>query len=448
MNLENRRLFLKRCSKSAVGMWSGAMVVAQGRKAVSANDKVILGAIGLGGRGQSLIRGFARRDDVQVATLCDPNLGRPKQLFNMLKDDHNPKLQLIQDFRRVIEDKDIDAVVVATPDHWHALPTVFACQAGKDVYVEKPASHNIWEGRKMVEAARKYKRVVQVGTQSRSAPYSHKAREYIQSGKLGKIHFCKIYNLKPGSPYKESPTSDIPKDVNWDLWLGPAKMRDFRPSILSGWLYYWDYCNGDFGNDSIHQIDLARMLIGKDYAKSVHCTGGNLAFDDDRDVPDTQTATFEYDDMIVNFELTQWTNYMAKTPMAMRDKDEFPYWLQNATRIEIYGTKGLMIVGRHGGGWQVFTNDGKVMAQEHGRFPEDPHKANFINCIRSRELPYADIEEGHLSAVMVHMGNIAYRTGKRKLDFDSKTESFIGDDLANSLLKREYRKPYVIPEVV
>ncbi|MGC9329607.1 MAG: Gfo/Idh/MocA family oxidoreductase, partial [Candidatus Hinthialibacter sp.] len=215
-----------------------------------------------------------------------------------------------------------------------------------------------------------------------------------------------------------------------------------------GWLHYWDYCNGDFGNDSIHQIDLARMLIGKDYAKSAHCTGGNLAFDDDREVPDTQAATFKFDDMVVTFDLTQWASYMAKIPMAVRQSDQFPYWLQNATRIELYGMKGLMIVGRHGGGWQVFTNDGEVVAQEHGRFPDSVHQENFIQCIRSRERPNADIEDGHLSAILFHMGNISYRLGERKLLFDSKAERFIGDDDANRLLKRDYRAPYLIPDEV
>ncbi|MBN2325713.1 MAG: Gfo/Idh/MocA family oxidoreductase [Candidatus Omnitrophica bacterium] len=449
MKQENRREFIRKNGKRTAGLWAGALVLAKGKKAVSANDKVILGAIGLGGRGQSLVRGFALRKDVQFAGLCDPDLRRPKQLFEMLKSEHNPDLTLTDDYRRIIDNKEIDAVVVATPDHWHAIPTITACQAGKDVYVEKPASHNIWEGRKMLQAARKYNRVVQVGMQTRSAPYAQKALEYIRSGQLGPIHYCKIFNMKSGSPYKEGAVGPIPKEMNWDLWLGPASMREYRDGIArGGWLYYWDYCGGDFGNDSIHQIDLARMLIGKDYAKSVHCTGGNLAFNDDREVPDTQAATFKFDDMVVTFDLTQWAPYMAKIPMAMRESDQFPYWPQSATRVELYGEKGLMIVGRHGGGWQVFTNDGKVTAQEYGRFPDDIHKENFIQCIRSRERPNADIEEGHRSAILFHMGNISYRIGERKLLFDPNAERFIGDDDANRLLKRDYREPYVIPDNV
>lgn len=449
MDHPNRREFFSNMGKRAVGLWAGALAIAQGRRAVSANEKVVLGAIGLGGRGQALAKGFAQREDVQFATLCDPDLRRPKQLFEMFKDEHNPDIALTDDYRRIIDNQSIDAVVVATPDHWHAIPTIEACQAGKDVYVEKPCSHNIWEGRKMIEAARKYRRVVQVGTQTRSGAYVHKAVEYIRSGKLGRIHLCKIFNLKSGSPYKQSAVGDPPPEMNWNLWLGAAAQREYRESIpRGGWLYYWDYCGGDMGNDSIHQIDLARLLIGKDYAKSVYCQGGNLAYQDDSEVPDTQSAVFDFGDMIVTYENTQWTPYMAKTSMEIRNNDLFPYWPQNSTRLELYGTEGLMLMGRHGGGWQVFTSDGKVIAQEYGRFPENEHKANFIKCIRSREKPVADIEEGHKSAILFHMGNISYRIGCRKLIFDPNAERFINDDDANRYLKRTYREPFVVPEEV
>jgi predicted dehydrogenase len=210
MKQENRREFLTQNGKRAIGLWTGAVVISTGKRAVSANDKIIMGAIGVGGRGQALVKGFALRDDVQFAALCDPNQNRAKSLYEILKSEHNPDLTLVEDYRRVIDDKNIDAVVVATPDHWHALPTIAACQAGKDVYVEKPCSHNIWEGRKMVEAARKYNRIVQVGMQNRSAPYIHNALEYMKSGKLGKIHLCKIFNLKSSSPYKESAIGEPP----------------------------------------------------------------------------------------------------------------------------------------------------------------------------------------------------------------------------------------------
>lgn len=444
---ENRRGFLKQSGKGIAGTALGTFLIQN--RSESANDTIHIGVVGIGGRGSSLTRGFAREKNVKIAYLCDPDMRRGEDLHKMLKDEHNPSIKKISNYKEIIDDKNVDALIVATPDHWHAIPTIEACQAGKDVYVEKPASHNIWEGRKMVEAARKYKRVVQVGTQSRSAPYVHKAIDYLRSGKLGTIHLCKIYNLKSGRPFKLAPMMDAPDEVNWSLWLGPADLRPYRGNIMNkGWLFLWDFCGGDMGNDGIHQIDLARMLIDQRTPKAAHCTGGNYAFDDHRQVPDTQVAAFDFDDMVVTFENTQYAPYMAKTPMLLRESDTFPYWPQNSTRIELYGTEGLMIIGRHGGGWQVFTNDGEVVEQAYGRFPDAPHRENFLQCVRTRQRPNADIEEGHLSAIMVHTGNIAYRTGRRKVIFDGENEKFVDDERANMLLKREYREPYVIPEEV
>ena len=447
----NRRRFLSRSAKSVVGLSAGAAALGARRtaQAASANEKIVLGVIGVGGRGSSLVRSFAGRPDVEFACLCDPDSERGRDVFELLELEKGKAPKRVSDFRRVLDDKDVDAIIVATPDHMHALPTILGCQAGKDVYVEKPASHNIWEGRKMVEAARKYKRIVQVGTQSRSAPYVHKALEYIHSGALGTIHLCKVYNLKAGSAYHEGPGGKPPDDVNWDLWLGPAPMRPYDRRILrGGWQNYWAYCGGDLASDGIHQVDLARWLIGKDYPKGAHCTGGNFAFQDDREYPDTQIAAFDFDDLTMTFEMTHYPPYMSKTPMDIRNSDTFPFWPQNSTRIELYGTKELMIMGRHGGGWQALTTDGKVVAQEYGRFPDKPHQQNFLECIRSRKRPNADIEEGHRSAILAHLANIAYRVGCKKLIFDAKTETLVGNEEANRLVKRTYREPYVIPENV
>ena len=448
----DRRRFLGQSTKGVVGAAAGVALLTKvrGARAVSANEKIHIAVVGVGGRGSHLARSFARRPDVIVTHLCDADGRRVAQTHELLENEQEQKVHRAADIRQVLDDREVDGVVVATPDHWHGPATVFACQAGKDVYVEKPASHNIWEGRKMVEAARKYGRIVQVGTQSRSGQYAMKALEYIRSGAIGSIPLCKIYNLKPGSPYMNGPTTDVPEGVDYDRWLGPAPLRPYDGKILNGggWYTKWDFCGGDMGNDGSHQIDLARMLIEKDYPKAIHGTGGNFGFDDERETPDTQTATFDFDDMIVTFEMTQYANYMSKTPMGIRQSDKFPYWPQNSTRIELYGTKQLMIVGRHGGGWQAFTNDGKVVAQDYGRFPEAPHIDNFLECMRTRKRPNCEIEEGHRSAVMIHSGNIACRLGGRRLAFDAKTESFVGDDEANRLLKRKYRAPYVIPEEV
>jgi predicted dehydrogenase len=456
-----RREFLGRSSRKLFGLSAAALAAdaALARRnpvrAVPASEKVVLASVGMGGRGQNLAQGFAARPDCTIAYVCDPDERRSREFLARFQPAAGDKAPVaVQDYRRALDDKSVNAVFSGTPDHWHALVTIHACQAEKDVYVEKPASHNIWEGRKMVEAARKYKRVVQVGTQNRSAPYCQKAVEYIRSGGIGDIRLCKVFNLKSGGPFKLQSDQKCPDGVDYDRWLGPAPARPFNPSHFhGGWYYFWAYCGGDMGNDGSHQLDIARWLCGKDYPKAVHASGGKLVYPDDREVPDTQVATFEFDGLVMTFENTNWPPYMKKISQAVRDGDVFPYWPQTATRIELYGTKHLMLFGRHGGGWQVFTDDGQVVEQMSGRFPDVEHKENFIACVRNRQHPSADIEEGHRSAILSHLGNISLRLGGRKLYFDAKTESFTGGsdvDLkeANALLKREYRKPYVVPEVV
>jgi len=434
-----------------MGAYAGTLTLgARGSlSAASANEKIVFGAIGLGGRGSSLIRNFSARPDVEFAYLCDVDSRRGRQLLRGFKSRQARTPKRVSDLRRILEDKEVDAVIIATPDHWHGLATVLACQAEKDVYVEKPPSHNVWEGRKMVEAARRYKRVVQCGTQNRSSPYVHKALEYMRGGKLGDVPLCKVFNLKSGGPFRKQPDTQQPAELDWDTWLGPTPKRPYNDRIQhGGWHCLWDFSGGDMADDGIHQLDIARWLLGKDYPKSVHCSGGNLAFKDDREVPDTQVVTYDFDGLVMTFELSQWAPYMSKTPGGIRGSDSFPRWPQNATRVELYGTKEQMVVGRHGGGWQAFTSGGTVVAQEYGRPGDAPHRDNFIECIRSRNLPSADIEEGHRSAVLVHLANLSCRLGGRELAFDARTEAFVGDEEANRLLKRTYRKPFVMPDVV
>lgn len=454
MNPITRRGFIKNSSQAAIGL-SAAMVTANPKRVLGANERIVLAGIGIGGRNTSLLRGFLKWDEIDIKTLCDANLKRDalNEMAAFIANARDRKPTITQEMNEVFDDKDIQAVVIATPDHWHGPATVFACQAGKDVYVEKPISHNIWEGRKMVEAAQKYNRVVQCGTQNRSAAYNHKALEYIQSGKLGKIHLCKVYNMKPGGSYHKGPEGDVPDGFDYSAWLGPAEMRPYNPSVVGGWHMYWDFTAGDLADDGAHQLDLARMLIQRDTPSVIRSSGGKVAFQDDREVPDTLVTTYEFgDDLVMTFELTQWTPYMKKTTEDIRMGDKFPLWFQNATRIELYGTEAMMIVGRHGGGWQAFSHDGEVIAQEFGRFPDletpDPHKQNFIDCIHSRKKPNADIETGHYSACLIHYASLSNRLGNRALKFDSKAEKFIGDNEANALLKRYYRPPYFIPENV
>jgi predicted dehydrogenase len=393
------------------------------------------------------------RGDCEFAAVCDPDSNRHQSTAQRIAPRQGRTPKGFSDFRQCLDDKSIDAVISATPDHWHALSTVWACQAGKDVYVEKPATHSCWEGRKMIEAAHKYQRVVQIGTQNLSAEHNQAAREYIASGKLGKIHLCRIYNQKGWGNFPQQPDGDPPAGFDWDLWNGPAPEARYNPTLHRGWHHLWRYSGGDIANDASHQIDLARWLMGVEYPRTVYSVGGRFNSPGAAESPDTQIAVYEFDQLVITFELTLYTPYMLKiSPQIRESLDEYPYWPQCATRIEIFGSDGVMFVGRHGGGWQVFDRPQReqpvVKAQGNGKFPDPEHKENFIRCIRSRQQPNADVEKGHRSALMIHLANISYRLGGVKLTFDGPTEQIVGNDEAMKLYRRQYRAPYVVPEQV
>ena len=346
----------------------------------------------------------------------------------------------VGDFRRVLDDKSVDALVIATPDHWHALGTIWACQAGKDVYVEKPTSHSIWESRKMVEAARKHKRVVQVGTQCHSA--SRMARpSSTQLGKLGEVHFVKVFNSKPRSTIGNLPDKPVPAGRRLRHVAGPGRSRPFNENHFHyAWHWFWNYSGGDISNDGVHQIDIARWCIGHKLPKSVYSSGGIQFFKDAQETPDTQVVVWDYDGLTMAFEQTIWTPYQQKTPFNLCDRDVLPNWPFSGTRVEIYGSKQWMMLGRHGDGWEVFGSDFKSAAHHYGRQSNEPHIANFVDCIRSRKKPNADIEEVHYSTLLCHYGNVSYRLG-RKLKIDPATEGFVDDPVANGLVKRTTANP-------
>jgi len=296
---------------------------------------------------------------------------------------------------------------------------------------------------------------VQHGTQSRSAPYNMEAKKFIQEGKLGTIHLCRVFNQKREmNSFKIKTGEQVPEGFDWDRWLGPAADRPYSSTIHNrNWLELWDFASGDLSNDGVHQLDLARWLIGKEFPKTVYSAGGRYTDPDgDAETPDTMIVTYEFDDMMMTAEQTLYTDYILKTDSTVRMTDMFPYWMQNSTRIELYGTEGLMMVGRHGGGWQVFVRPQNrqpvVSAFAHGRFPDVEHKRNFIDCIRSRELPNADIEIGHRSTLLVHYSTISYRLGGVKLKINQEDGTILDNPAAAKYWKREYRAPYGVPENV
>lgn len=435
----NRRTFVKKSVGAAT-----AFAAFRGAKAAPSN-RVIIGVMGTGGRGTYLATAFARRTDAEVAYVCDADTRRAARARSAVAAVQQREPQAVQDFRRILEDRSVDALINATPDHWHALGTILACQAGKDVYVEKPLAHNIGEGRKMISAARKFGRIVQLGTQSRSASYNREALDYVRSGALGEIRLVRVFNMMQHNPMRRASDQDPPPELDYEIWCGPAAKLHYNPG--REWLNFFEYSCGPIPGDAVHQLDLARYLSGDPAPpRSVSHSGGILALKDGRDTPDTQLAAFDYVSFRLMFEASLWTPYLTKTPMELRDQDRFPDWPFNGTRIELLGSRGFMYVGRHGDGWQAFDAKGVLVRSRFGRQGDKEHQDNFLDCVRTRKRPNADVEIGHQSTLLCHMANIAWRVGDRMLEYDAASETFSNAPEANQYLTRSYRVPWVMPE--
>ena len=402
--------------------------------------------------------GFLERDDCEYAYACDPELRhRANAKAKQIEELQGKPPKIVADFREALEDKSVDAIVSATPDHWHALSTVWACQAGKDVYVEKPPTHDCWEGQQMVKAARKYKRIVQCGFQNRSAPYNMAAKKYLEEGKLGTIHLCRIYNQKP--PWGMCPQSARQRSAGRTSTgiSGTARHPNIptTPACTSAGITCGATAAAISPTMPVIRSTWHAGCWESNLPKTVYSTGGRFATDPETlvaETPDTQIALYDYDKLLVSFELTLFGNYMLKTDPVVRNNDMFPYWMQNSTRIEIFGTEGMMVVGRHGGGWQVFVRP-KIASrsskeQTFGRFPDPEHKENFVQSIRSRQLPIADVEQGHRSCLLIHYANISYRLGGQKLAIDADTQHIVDNADAMKLFRRTYREPWVIEDEV
>ena len=387
-----------------------------------------LAVIGVRGRGTDLAEGFARHEGAEVVALCDVDdaaFARPVGLVETISG-KAPRIE--KDFRRLLDDKQIDAVAIATPDHWHALLAVMACQAGKDVYVEKPASHNVVEGRKMVEAARKYGRIVQVGTQRRSASYVRDAIGHVHSGAIGKVGLARAWILRKREPIGHGKVGPVPAGVDYEMWQGPAPDRPFMANRFHyNWHWFWDWGTGELGNNGIHGVDVCRWGLKVDAPIAVSSGGGKYIFDDDQDVPDTQVVTWDFPGASIVWEHRMWSG---------RDLEGSGFGMA------FYGERGTVLIDDKG--WRA--EDG----EKAGGPPTDAqeaHLSNFLACIRSREAPNAEVETGHLSTRLCHLGNIAHRVGRR-LRFDADAESFADDPEADRLLSREYGTRFRMPSHV
>jgi predicted dehydrogenase len=442
MRSPNRRHFLHDTAALAASLAAIPSVSARGdendkeadTKPAGPNDVLRVAVCGVRGRGREHIQGWGNlKKDARITTICDVDLNVTGPAKKAVERRWGAEPAVVQDIRRVLEDKSIDVVSIATPNHWHALATIWACQAGKDVYVEKPVSHNVSEGRRMVEAARKYEKVVQTGTQCRSHKGIQDAIAFLRSGKLGQIYMAKGLCYKRRDSIGQKADAPVPAGVDYDVWLGPAPQQPFNPNRFHyNWHWYWDFGNGDLGNQGIHQMDLARWGLGKtELPKAVLASGGRFGYSDQGQTPNTLNVAFEFDDCELQFEVRGLiTNDEGK----VRIGDIF------------YGTEGILAITSYES-WQVFYGH-KLEKGPSGSGGGD-HFANFVKAVRARDpkLLNADIEQGHLSSAYCHLGNIAYRLG-RKLHVNPSTESFVNDSEADAMLTREYRRPYVVPAKV
>jgi predicted dehydrogenase len=444
-----------------------------GKRILGANDRVVLASIGVRGQGNALKRGFARLKNVEHKTLCDIDANLAAERINdpRLADVPTFKPGFAQDLRRVLDDKDIDAVVIATPNHWHALATIWALQAGKHVYVEKPASHTVWEGRRMVEAAARFDRIVQVGTMNRSRPAVKDAIKFMHEGGIGKVYMARglCYKprpaigkypdgpMQPGEKYALTVTSTTSEptydaqylsQVNYDLWLGPAPKRPFnRNRFHYNWHWHWDYGNGDTGNQGPHQFDIARWGLQKqEHPVKIRSVGGYFGEESSQETPNEQTTMYEYADGLV----------MEFATRGGFSNDEGGVRIGNI----FYGSKGWLWIEEAGKTWQSYfgpkNEKGPGTEAPAGEKTEatglttieSPHYQNFVDAIRAdnAKLLACDITEGHLSSTLPHLANISYRVG-RALVFDGHKEKFVNDTEADRLLTRaSYRAGFEIPK--
>jgi len=432
MQKSERRTFLKAAGAGTVAFGLSSQLA----KAKDSNDKLTIGVIGTGGMGSNHTRELSGRKDVDVVYVCDVDRSRLDKAAKIVEERSGKAPKAVADLRQVLDDKTVDAVYIATPDHWHTPAAILALDADKHVYVEKPCSHNIREGRLLVDAAEKSGKVLQVGTQSRSAPFLIEAFQRLHAGEIGEVLVAKAWNSQRRGSIGKTQPSKPPANLDYDLWLGPAPLVAYRSNMLPGiWRWWYDFGCGDIGNDGVHDIDVALWGLQVDsHPTQATCFGGKYFFDDDQQFPDTQYAVFEYPvdgkpdgrKKQLIFEQRIWSPYVQEG-------------YENGAAF--YGTKGILLVG-HSTGWRMYGERNKLIAESEGRPTLAHHYENFFACIREgQSSTNASATIGHRAATIVHLANIAARTGLA-LHFNPTKEQIVNDEKANSLVRRKYREEH------
>jgi len=451
----NRRDFSK---KSAIGALAAttAPTILTGNRWKGANDRVNVAVIGIHGMGQSHIKSYSQLENVEVAAICDID----ENLFDECIEKNFTgkglkKPKVFKDLRKLYDNKDIDAVSITTPNHWHTLAAIWAIQAGKHVSVEKPCCHTFHEGEKLVEAADKYDVIVQDGAEQRSNPCGQTMAEYLNSGKLGEVYLAKGLCYKWRDTIGRTPEGPVPKGVDYDLWLGPAPQRPFSKNRFHyNWHWHWDYGNGDMGNQGVHEMDVARWGLGVTLPTKIVATGGHFMFDDDQETPNDLMAVFEFPNpdgqgdkkKILQFEVRHWiTNPEGDVNRDVSYADNYMTSSSNVIGNLFYGSKGYLA--KNVNNWQAFMGREKEKGASGSGLGN--HYNDFVSAIRANDqsLANGDIKEGFYSCALMHLGNISYRLG-RSLDFDPVKMKFVNDPEADAMLTKEYREPYVLPETV
>lgn len=478
----SRRQFLKAGAKTSAGLAAlgGINFLTAPARLLGANDRVRVCICGLRGQGFAHVHQYSKMADVEIAAVCDVDENVMNRRVGEMEKMGLPKPKTYADARQVMDDKSIDAVSVATPNHWHSLIAIWACQAGKDVYVEKPCSHNWWEGRQLVAAAHRYNRIVQHGTNSRSGEAVIEAVKKMQEGLIGEVYLSRGLCYKWRDTIGHEAVASVPAGVDYNLWTGPAPMQPFTKNRFHyNWHWFWDYGNGDLGNQGIHELDVARWGLGVKFPDKVSAIGGHFMFEDDQQTPNTLNCAFEFNlpdgkRRILEFEVRHWiTNHesdigtkgfrsegvppaglsasaaQTKNPGAPQHRLGPNAGAHNSIGNIFYGSKGYLAINGYDSyrSWLGDDQEPGPSATRGGN-----NWRNFIDCVRSRkkENLNAPIEEGHISCTLLHLANASYRLG-RALHFNPETERVVDDDEANRLLReadRGYREPFIIPEEV